>query len=591
MNNVETNILPIENDQDADNTITINHDTVQVNSNEAESNNNEPTSADTITKSRYNLRPIRSNWKTRDFGLHISMAKALKNNPIPTDIALDKEAKNLVDNGVFEPTLPDDNDEAETLPSSCFLKEKYKPDGTFDKTKARLVAGGNFQTKNLIEEYSSPTVNLHSVMIMASIAAKEGYTCGTGDVPGAYLKVKNKSKIRMILNKEMARRICNLKPEWEKYIRSDGTLKVNLLKALYGLVESAYLWHEHVSKEIINQGYLQSKYDKCVFTKSTTNGPIVICIHVDDFLFMAPKDEYINVKNDIINAFPDINLEEGNTLSYTGMTFEFNSNKKEVKISQKGYVEDILRDNNIEGTASSPANYNIMKRDDKSKAISTNLYLSHVMKLMYLAKRTRPDILFSVSLLATRSQNPTEQDMNHINRIYKYLNGTKDLGLTLKPTSFDIHVYADASFGTHIDGKSHTGVIATVGMNGGAAYTSSTKQKLVTKSSTEAELVAANDGTNQIIWMRNFIMDIGFNIDKPSILYQDNKSTIVMSEKGHGNFRRTKHINIRYFYIKNMIDDNIIQMIHLPTNDMISDILTKPLTGSKFIYLRNLLLN
>jgi hypothetical protein len=87
-------------------------------------------------------------------------------------------------------------------------------------------------------------------------------------------------------------------------------------------------------------------------------------------------------------------------------------------------------------------------------------------------------------------------------------------------------------------------VIATVGLNGGAVYTSSTKQKLVTKSSTEAELVAANDGTNKILWMRNFIMDIGFKINKPSMLYQDNKSTIIMSEKGHGNFRRTKHINI-----------------------------------------------
>ncbi len=170
-----------------------------------------------------------------------------------------------------------------------------------------------------------------------------------------------------------------------------------------------------------------------------------------------------------------------------------------------------------------------------------------------------------------------------------YLNATRELGLTLDPShNINVTSYVDASYGVHVNGKSHTGSVITFGK--GAIHARSSKQKLVSKSSTEAELVALSDEASPVLWMRNFLELQGYEMP-PATIYQDNMSTIALAEKGRSTSDRTRHINIRYFFVKDKIDSNELHIEYLPTDEMVADVLTKPLQGELFKRLRNKLLN
>ena len=155
-----------------------------------------------------------------------------------------------------------------------------------------------------------------------------------------------------------------------------------------------------------------------------------------------------------------------------------------------------------------------------------------------------------VAFLSTRINVPTEQDWAKLTRLLKYINSTKDFGIVLDADrDVCVLVYVDASYGVHVDGKSHTGVVISLGR--GAVFVRSGKQKIVTKSSTESELVGLSDSVGQTIWTRNFLGPEGQGYKMgPATVYEDNMSTIKLAEKGRSTSERTRHISIRYFFIK-----------------------------------------
>ena len=131
-------------------------------------------------------------------------------------------------------------------------------------------------------------------------------------------------------------------------------------------------------------------------------------------------------------------------------------------------------------------------------------------------------------------------------------------------------------------------MILTLGL--GPLLVKWTKQKINTKSSTEAELIALSDLCSPVIWNREFLIAQGENL-KPTTVYQDNQSTMALVNKGASTSERTRHIKIRYFWVKDQVDNGEIQIVYVPTEDMTADILTKPLQGEHFLRLRQLLLN
>jgi hypothetical protein len=199
--------------------------------------------------------------------------------------------------------------------------------------------------------------------------------------------------------------------------------------------------------------------------------------------------------------------------------------------------------------------------DEKSELHSKEFkekFHSVVALLLYLAKRARPDILTAIAFLTTRVQNPNEQEWNKLIRVIKYLRGTLNLTLHLSANSdLTVNSFIDVSFASHPDAKSHTGEVITLG--GGAIVSKSSKQKLVSRSSTEAELIGLSDGLSTVLWVKNFLEEQGFNAK--IIIHQDNKSTIALAENGKSTTNRTRHINIRYFFIKEKIDNKEVKVV------------------------------
>ena len=149
-----------------------------------------------------------------------------------------------------------------------------------------------------------------------------------------------------------------------------------------------------------------------------------------------------------------------------------------------------------------------------------------------------------------------------------------------------MEVHIDASYNVHMDSKGQSG--CTISIGAGCVFVSSSKQKLNTKSSTESELVALSDFMSQVVWTKQYLTEQGY--DLPINVYEDNMSAITMIGLGRSTSSRTRHINARYYWVRNIIDSNNINLLHLQTTEMIADILTKPLQGTNFFKLRTMLL-
>jgi hypothetical protein len=273
------------------------------------------------------------------------------------------------------------------------------------------------------------------------------------------------------------------------------------------------------------------------------------------------------------------------------MLFDFSAPGK-VLVKMDGYIDDFLAEYDVKGSAPTPARSDLFVVDLDAELLdeaTKDIFHSRVAKVLYCAKRSRPDLLTATSFLATRVQQPTVQDYGKLQRLLKYVNGTRDLWLTLEGTEdWGLFAYIDASYGVHPDGKSHTGVCMLLGK--GAFYVQSSKQKIVSKSSTESELIAVSDGLSEVIWARNFLLNQGVRLG-PAVVYQDNKSTMALMAKGRSTSSRTKHINIRYFFVKDRVESGEVVITYAPTEAMIADLLTKPLQGELFRRLRRSLLN
>ena len=532
------------------------------------------------------------------YALHITVSTAIKKLGDKAFIAIRKELQQLLDKTVFEfkhENQLSNRQLKKIIRSSMFLKEKFDAAGIFEKLKARLVAGGDMQDRNLYEDVSSPTASLSSLLMVAAIAALEERIVITCDITGAYLNATmGDIEVLMSLDSRISSILISMHPELKQYLTNKGTMIVRLRKALYGCIESAKLWYQLLSETLIEFGFQQNTCDKCVFNKDINGVQCTIVVYVDDLFISCKCQQTIDdVYGHIKEKFKEVTRHDGNNHSYLGMNFDF-STKGEAKITMNGYINDVLRAANIKSSATTPATEHLFEIRDNVELLSTTekeYFHSMVAKLLYLAKRARPDIMPAVPFLTTRVLNPNKDDLAKLERVLKYLYGTKEIGIRLKPTpnqSPTITAWIDASHAVHHDMRGHSGTIIAIGE--GPCFVRSSKQKSNTKSSTESELLAISDDASQVIWCRNFLIAQGYELP-PAKIYQDNMSTIALIKNGRANADKSRHINIRHFWLKNKIEDDEITIDHLKTDKMKSDILTKPLQGSLYIHMRDDLLN
>jgi hypothetical protein len=453
------------------------------------------------------------------------------------------------------------------------------PDGTLKKFKCRLVIRGDkWYDIYEMDTYAS-TVKSETVRICLAIAATEDMEMESVDVKAAFLNspLKDEEIIYM-------RRPPGLTDEHMPKI-------VRLKKCIYGMKQASAYFHDHSDKVLRSFGCVPTEEDDCCYTLNYKGNLAIINKHVDDFGLMSKSKELITYIKSKLSEVYEITVDPAMKF-YLGLHLVRDRENKKIKLDQTAMIMDMATRFNIPTSGSFPSTpMEYMQTKDKPPAILLDEkgktdYQSRVGSILYVARHTRTDILFSVAISTTKAQNPTTSDLTAVNRIIAYLVGTKDLALQLgSDEGVVLYATVDASYATHDDSKSHTGLTLHIGKDSGAVIAISKKQKITSDSSTIAEFIATHLVAKEIIWCRGLLKSLTFPQKQPTILFEDNKSTISMI-KNKCNGKRTKHIDVRYNMIRELCAKMIIIMTYLASKDMTSDTLTKALAPAPFIHLR-----
>ena len=268
------------------------------------------------------------------------------------------------------------------------------------------------------------------------------------------------------------------------------------------------------------------------------------------------------------------------------MTFDF-STVGEVKVTMDDCVNDIISECGLADVRTTPVTSRLFDIRDAPRASEEDqkYFRTYVAKMQYVAKRAKPECLVTVAFLSTRVNVCDVDDMAKLYRLLGYVVGTRDRGIIFKIFEYmTVNAFIDAAHGVHRcvlhTGKLHTGCVVIVGEHG-AVYAKSTKQKIVTKSSTEAELVGLSDTASQGIHTRRFLVAQGCDIG-PVKIHQDHMSCIALMKRGCPGSDKSRHIEIRYFWLAERVANGEVVIEHLSTKRMLANILTKPVQRPQF---------
>lgn len=484
--------------------------------------------------------------------------------------AMNSEYQALVVNRVWE--LVDRPHNENVIKCKWVFKVKHDASGNFDKYKARLVARGFSQKEGIdFNETFAPVVRHSTMRILFSLANQLDLDMEHLDVATAFLN----GDINEVIYMEQPKGFC------------DNSNKVCLLKkSLYGLKQSSRMWNCRIHDFLCKQGFVQSKCEPCVYIKNCNSDMVILALYVDDFyIFCSPSSK--NKKDLVCNLEKEFNIKKLGVLkSCLGISVTRDKTRGIVKLNQSQYISKLLERFGMTNCKSvstpMPVNTKLEKSNDVDNCLQDEVYQYRQLigSLMYLAVCTRPDISFACSQLSQFNNCFDKSHWLAAKRILRYLAGTIDYSLYfIKSNNWKLFAYADADWGNDItDRKSYTGFVIKLGND--TINWESRKQKCVALSSTESEYLAIADVCKDISFVKNLLSEImPKTID--CIVFNDNQSAQKLLEAKEYCHKRTKHIDIRYHFVKDFIRENVISVKYLPTEKMIADILTKPLGSNK----------
>jgi hypothetical protein len=466
------------------------------------------------------------------------------------------------------------------------------------RIKGRTVADGSPQ-RTLYEKHetASPTLSTDALLLTILMDAYESRDVATADIAGAYLNAFMKDYVLMKFTGESVDILCTLNPKYRKFVVIEKGIKVlyvRLIKALYGCVKSALLWYELFSETLQEMGFVLNPYDSCVANKNIDGSQCTIAWYVDDMKISHINPEVVSAMiRKLETRFDKMTITRGKEHVFLGMHIRYTDTQTAI-IKMKSYLEEAIVESGMDITRSvvTPANrylFDVDERSPLSDKVKADRFHSVVAKLLYVSLRARMDLLLAISFLCTRVSKCTQEDQLKLNRVLANIYGSMELEYTIGADSMERErTWVDASYAVHPDMKSHTGGVMLFGVGG--LVCKSSKQKLNTKSSTEAELVGASDYLPNTIWVKHFLEAQGYRLDD-NILEQDNESAIKLEKNGRTSAGpKSRHIDIRFFWIQDRLKQEDILVRHCPTLQMLADFFTKPLQGALFRPFRDVLL-
>ncbi|CAJ2653193.1 unnamed protein product [Trifolium pratense] len=486
--------------------------------------------------------------------------------------AMNQEMQSIEKNQTWELTsLPDG---ANVIGVKWIYKTKHNEKGEIDKHKARLVAKGYNQKHGIdYDEVFAPVARWDTIRSILAIAARESWKVFQLDVKSAFL------------HGELSEDIYVEQPPG--YQREKNKV-YKLKKALYGLKQAPRAWYSRIEAYFNSEEFEKCPSEHTLFIKHKPNGKIlIVSLYVDDLIYTG---------NDLLlmNEFKTSMQKEFSMTDLGKMKFflgvEVIQSEEGIYISQQKYAAEVLGRFGMENCNSvcSPIVPGCkLDKDEDGDATDAREYKQIVGSLMYLLA-TRPDLAYSVCLVARYMERPTNMHLTAVKRILRHLKGTLTNGIMYRcdtEKGFELVGWSDSDYAGDVnDRKSTTGFVFMLGS--GAISWSSKKQPIVTLSTTEAEYVAAAACACQAVWLRSILSYLLKNQKICTQIYCDNSSSIKLSKNPimHG---RCKHIDVRFHFLRDLTKDGTIELKHCKSQDQLADIMTKPLKLDAFLKLRS----
>lgn len=446
--------------------------------------------------------------------------------------------------------------------------------------KARLVAKGYAQKEGIdYNEVFSPVVKHSSIRILLALVAQYDLDLVQLDVKTAFLHGDLDEEIYMtqpvgfkVAGKENC--VCKLK------------------RSLYGLKQSPRQWYKRFDRFMLGQTYTRSHYDHCVYFKKLRDGSFIyLLLYVDDMLIASRnKSEIERLKQKLSSEFEMKDL--GDAKKILGMEIQRDRAKGKVCLSQKAYLKKILAKFGISESTKSVStplaphfklNATMSpKSEEERKYMAQVPYANAVGSLMYAMVCTRPDISHAVSMVSRYMHAPGKGHWYAVKWILRYIYGTVDVGLEF---SKDVNNnqpcvgYVDSDYAGDLDKRrSTTGYVFTLA--GGPVSWRSILQSTVALSTTEAEYMAVTEAFKEAIWLQGLLDDLGV-VQEQIPVHCDSMSAIYLA-KNQVHHARTKHIDVRFHFVREIIEEGDILLVKIDTKENPADMLTKVVSGVKF---------
>ena len=360
-----------------------------------------------------------------------------------------------------------------------------------------------------------------------------------------------------------------------------------LKKALHGLKQAPRAWYSRIDSYLLENGFEKCDREPTVYIKEKDGKLLIVVLYVDDVIFTGNNVYLIENFKTVMKE--EFEMTDMGLLRYF-LGIEVDQNENGIFISQAKYVNEVLGRFNMQEckAAITPTVMGLkLSKEDRSKDFDHSLYKNIVGSLMYLTA-TRPGIMFAVSLISRFMERPKEAHWQAAKRILRYVKGTKRFGILYTTSECsDLIGYTNSDWAGSVDDrKSTAGYVFHMGS--GAISWASKKQLIVALSIAEVEYVAATAATCQAVRMRRMLRSLGQEQAKATMIFCDNSSAIALS-KNSVFHKRTKHINTRFHYIRELVNNGEIILEHCRTQEQVADILTKPLDQKSFEFLRKCL--
>ena len=500
------------------------------------------------------------------------------------ELAIAEEISSLVENKFGSlVSLPPGK---RALKTAFIFKTKYKADNSIERAKVRMVAKGYSQQEGIdYKEVYAPTVKPTSIRILLYLAAVYDWeVLDQLDIKTAFLYGSVDEDIYIEQPKG-----------WIQVGREQMVYKLD--KALYGLKQAPRQWYQRLRTYLASRSYNPLRSDHCLFQCIKGDHKIILAVFVDDIVITGTCRVMANeIKSALATEFSIKDI--GQLDYYLGMQVTRNREQRLITMSQSTYIKNVVDRFNLGDSkpVSSPmiAGQVMVQSDpDKWSAADIELmkstnYPEMVGSLMHAAVYTRPDVAFSVSQLARFMACPGPVHVQACKRVMRYLKGTDSYSLKLGGESRSdfncvlVSAFCDANWAACTDTrKSVTGYTVSLSPNElGTISWSSKMQPSVSLSTAEAEFYACSLATQEVLFIRSLISELGVPMTGPTNIKSDSTAAIGLV-KNPITHSRAKHIDLRYHFIRDEINRGVITVEHVSGDKNVADIFTKGLPVPK----------